>query len=483
MRLPLRKRPTTLEVHLTILHGIPMPAAALRRPSSILHSPFQGAAICLICLCVGVISTPQRLARAADRQIPAMHQSKSFLLHTDLPPAEAQQLLQRLETMFVFVAGYWGRPHRGVITIYVARDIGDWPAEVLATMDSAGVESIRRGGGLTVGTVMVRGNAFRSKAVVYAVADHGTPQHEAVHAYCNHAFGGTGPVWYAEGMAEVGNYWVEGDKGVSAPQPVLNYLKRTPTKSLDAIVNNPLETTGDSWQNYAWRWALCHLLGHSENYSRRFKPLGLQLLNRARTDFWQVYGSQAEEIEFEYRLFLETIVSGYRVDLCSWDWKTRFSPAVGSRNLACTIRADRGWQASRLLVSEGTEYEFAADGEWSLGEDAPKVTADGDDTDNGRLVGVILTDYQLSEPFDLSVAGSFTAPADGRLYLRCRDGWGSIADNSGSLSVRLKLQESGRRLSNESGGGESPSDDVPLEADEAVQPSGSQTRGSSHGVR
>jgi hypothetical protein len=449
MRLPLCKGPTTLEVELTILHGLPMPAAAFPRSSSILHSPSWGAATCLICLYFGVIGMPQRLARAADQQIPATQQSKSFLLHTDLPPAEAQQLLQRLETMLGFVAGYWGRPHRGVITMYVARDIGDWPAEVLAKMDPAGVESIRRGGGLTVGTVMVRGNEFRSKAIVYAVADHGTPQHEAVHAYCNHAFGGTGPVWYAEGMAEVGNYWVEGDKGVSAPQSVINYLRRTPTKSLDAIVNNPLETTGDSWQNYAWRWALCHLLGHNENYSRRFKPLGLQLLNRAKTDFWQVYGSQAEEIEFEYRLFLETLVPGYRVDLCSWDWKTRFSAAVGNRSLACTIRADRGWQASRLLVSKGTEYEFAATGEWSLGKGAEKLTADGNDAGHSRLVGVIFNDYSLSEPFELGAAGSFIAPADGRLYLRCQDDWGSIADNSGSVSVRLKLQDTGRPLSNE----------------------------------
>jgi hypothetical protein len=437
----------------------------------------------LCCLCVaGMIATPQRPARAADRQSPATHPSKSFLLHTDLPADEAQQLLLRLETMLGFVAGYWGRPHHGVITMYVARDIGQWPAEVLAKMDPAGVESIRRGGGLTVGTVMVRGNAFRSKAVVYAVADHGTPQHEAVHAYCNHAFGGTGPVWYAEGMAEVGNYWIEGDKGVSAPQQVINYLKRTPTKSLDSIVNNPLETTGDSWQNYAWRWALCHLLGHNENYSRRFKPLGLQLLNRAKTDFWQVYGSQAEEIEFEYRLFLETIVPGYRVDLCSWDWKTRFSPAVGSRSLVSTIRADRGWQASRLLVSEGTAYEYSAGGEWSLGKDDQKLTADGDEGGNGKLIGAILTDYQLSEPFELGAAGSFTAPANGRLYLRCRDEWGSLVDNSGSLSVRLKLHGSGRPISNASDASGSSGDDPPADA-AAAQPSPPQTRGNSQGLR
>src|SRR5690606_4953584 len=121
--------------------GIPMPAAAVRPPSSNLRLPFRRTAICLICLGIaGVIGTPQLPARAAERQIPATYQSKSFLLHTDLPADEAQELLQRLEPMLGFVAGSWGRPHRGVITMYVARNIGVWPPAVLAKMEPAGVD-------------------------------------------------------------------------------------------------------------------------------------------------------------------------------------------------------------------------------------------------------------------------------------------------------------------------------------------------------
>lgn len=392
------------------------------------------------------------MLRAGDPQVIATFRSRNFELRTDLSAEEAGELLQRLETMIGFVADYWGRPHRGVISMYVARDIGAWPPEELATMDPAGITAIRSGGGLTVGTVMVRGNAFRSKAIVYAVPDYGVPQHEAVHAYCGHAFGATGPVWYAEGMAEVGNYWAEGDKGVRAPPRVLEHLRQPLGKTLDAIVNSPLETTGDSWENYASRWALCHLLGHNSNYSSRFKPLGLQLLSRADIDFWQVYGSQAQEIEFEYRLFLATVEPGFRMDLCSWDWKTRFSPAVGRRVHACTIRADRGWQASRLLLKAGTEYGFTTSGDWCVGEGPDKVTANGDHSGKGRLLGVILNDYTLSEPFDLGTAGRFTAATDGRLYLRCGDAWGAIADNSGSMEVRTRLVGNDRPVPGAPGG-------------------------------
>ena len=409
------------------------------------------AAFFMLVLVIGNDSPAQSRgsAPAADRaQVPRKYTSKSFLLYTDLADADAKELLNRLESMLGFVARYWGRPHRGVIEMYVAENLDDWPSQVLNKMAPSGIASIRSGGGLTIGAVMVRGNQFRSKAVVYAVAKHGIPQHEAVHAYCDHAFGGTGPVWYSEGMAEVGNYWRNGEKGVGAPRYVIRYLKSAPTKKLDAIVNNPLEQTGDSWQNYAWRWALCHLLGHNENYTKRFKPLGLQLLTRKKIDFWQVYGTQAEEINFEYRQFLQDMTPGYRVDLCSWDWKTRFAIPTKGRTMTAKIAADRGWQGSRLAVAAGTEYEYSASGNWSTEENGTDVDGDGTADGRGRLQGVVFSDYALSEPFELGTFGTFTAPADGKLYLRCSDDWGAIADNSGSLTVRTKIKGSGRPLIN-----------------------------------
>ena len=53
-------------------------------------------------------------------------------------------------------------------------------------------------------------------------------------------------------------------------------------------------------------------------------------------------------------------------------------------------------------------------------------------------------DYQLSEPFELGTSGSFKAPSNGKLLLRCRDNWGKIADNRGRITVRFKAK---RRMS------------------------------------
>lgn len=378
----------------------------------------------------GVTSGPVRTASSAN-----------FRLVTDLSDKEAQELLQRLESMLKLVSAYYGKRNVRAIDMYVARDISQWPADVLAQMDPQGIAKIEEGAGVTLGTTaFVAGRPVDAVAVVYAVADHGTPQHEAVHAYCTLAFGRCGPVWYAEGMAEVGQYWRENDKSVKAPPEVIDYLRSRPPKPLLEIVNNPLETTGDSWQNYAWRWALCHLLGFNENYSDRFKPLGLAMLGGQNVDFASVYGDQAAEIAFEYEFFIRNLAPGYRVDLCSWDWKSKPQPAKRSGS-TIRINAGRGWQAAKVRVEGDAAYSYDCTGEWTIGPDGAPLSANGDESGAGRLVGCILHDYQLSEEFELGHSGRFVAPSSGALFLRCRDDWGSLADNKGAVTFRIRTAD------------------------------------------
>ena len=373
---------------------------------------------------------------------PADYRSKNFLLHTDLPPEDAKELLTRLETMLSLISRYWGRPNKQIIECFVVKDLDKWPAGVL---DPQGIESIRGKAGITISLIATLGNQFEAKSRVYAIADHGTPQHEAVQAYCHQTFGTAGPVWYAEGMAEMGQYWKDNDKAVNCHPVVVEYLRNAPPKSLNEIVNAE-EFTGDSWQNYAWRWALCHLLATNDNYRSRFQPLGLALLTKQRTSFEEVYGPLAKEITFEYLFFLKHFDIGYRVDLCSWDWKAKYREPRGLGALSCTIEAAAGWQPSRLEVEEGKEYDFAASGTWKIAKDGDPIDADGTDDGAGKLVGIIFDDYELSEPFELGAYGKFTAPRSGNLLLRCQDQWNELGDNGGKLSVKFKHAGAGNPL-------------------------------------
>lgn len=363
---------------------------------------------------------------------PADFRSEHFLLHTDLPTADAQQLLDRLETMLGLISSYWGRPLAGIIECYVVKDLQNWPSDAF---HPEGRDKIEQGAGVTISQTLATGNQFLSKSTVYAVADSGTPLHEAVHAYCMHTFGTVGPTWYSEGMAEMGNYWRSGDSSVQIEEEIVEYLRSSEPKSLNEIVN-ARQTTGDSWQNYAWRWALCYLLANNTNYSAKFRPLGLALLARQPTSFEEVYGEQADEISFEYRQFVACVENGYRADLCSWDWKKRFVP-LRNRMLTTRVQAARGWQPTGAQLRAGESYQFMATGSWRIASEL-ETTADGAEGGAGQLVGVLFNNYEMGEPFALGCAGTFSAPADGQLYVRCQEPWGALADNKGGITLKIK---------------------------------------------
>ena len=67
------------------------------------------------------------------------------------------------------------------------------------------------------------------------------------------------------------------------------------------------------------------------------------------------------------------------------------------------------------------------------------MTAQGNSRGAGKLVGAILQDYVLSEPFELGAKNSgFVAPESGQLYLRCQEKWSALADNEGQINVFIR---------------------------------------------
>lgn len=376
--------------------------------------------------------------RSATSQVRDLR-SRHFLIHTDLPADEANGLVERLETMLQSVSSYWGRPMQGVIECYVVRKLDTFP---LGAMDPDGVQAMRTSEGVTLMRTVSDGRRYLAKSVVYAMARPEVVQHEAVHAYCHHTFGCIGPVWYSEGMAEMGHYWKEGDPAVHAEPRETKFLRDNPPKSL-AETLSPMQVTGDSWQNYASRWALCHFLIHHPSYSSQFSALGRDILSGKDVTFEQAFAATLRQLSFEYYLFLKHIDRGYRVDLCTWDWNKSFASPRPGRMLSAAVVAGRGWQPSGLSVKSGTPYQYAAIGNWRVAGKSEAVDADGNDAGCGRLVGVLMKDYQLSAEFELGAEGVLQLPANGNLYLRCRNAWNELANDSGRISVKFKAQGRG----------------------------------------
>ena len=422
-------------------------------------------------------SNGKEKSKIAQPTGPRDHRSANFLVHTDLPEDEAKDLLKRLETMLTLISKYWGKPNKQTIEMFVVRDLSVWPPD---SFEPAGRQSIEQQAGITITSGSVNrqtGQLLAAKSRVYAIADRGVPQHEAVHAYCHQTFGRAGPTWYSEGMAEMGHCWREGESRVHCLPIVVKYLRSVEPKPLRAIVNSR-EQTGDSWQNYTWRWALCHLLANNPNYYDRFRPLGLGILSdQPDATFASVYGSMSQEIAFEYLFFLEHFDLGYEVTLTAWDWKTKFRHATAALPVTCVIEAKRGWQASRLLVKAGDELEITAEGSWSLSADGPELSPFGVPLPDpkpetaaakkvspakksktepleelpsvvrydspfkpGQLVGVLFNDYELSPPFAIPADGVFASPGEGQLFLRCEEAWNRLADNRGKINLKFKVK-------------------------------------------
>ncbi len=372
-------------------------------------------------------------------QQPAEFKSKNFVMRTDVPKEEAEKLLKKLETMVALVSKYWAVPNRRPIRIYVVADLKNWPAN---SIDHRALNSLRAKAGITLADYRRVGNRSNVTAVAYSFANHRIVQHEAVHAYCYLAFGRTGPKWYAEGMAEMGAMWVEGETRVTAPKFRTEFLRRAERKSIKDITQRDTNEVG-SWKTYSYRWALCHLLANNTNYARRFRPLGLEMLTARKASFTKTYGKQSRELEFEYNFFLDHVQPGFDVAACSWDWDASFRKPKSNKPVTSTIQAMGGWQPSGVSVEAGKTYRWETSGTWQIEKDGDKLTAAGRKPGrHGCLAAVIMTRFKLGEPFQLGVSGEITPEESGDLYFRCNDQWGAISNNSGEMIVSLVAAES-----------------------------------------
>lgn len=355
--------------------------------------------------------------------------SRHFLLHTDVSDREGQRILDKLETMIDLVSKYYRRPSRGLIECYVVRDIENWSTDIFP---EGAIAKIKEPAGVT----MTRSLGKQRRTIVFSCDNPQTVQHEAIHAYCQQTFGSTGPVWYSEGMAEMGAYWKEGQLEVDIQPGVIRYLtKATPKKMLDIVAAG--QVTGDSWQAYAWRWALCHLLANNPNYSARLKGLGVAMMSGQKASFEATYGDVAEHISFEYDQFVQNFGNGYRADLAAWQWDVK-AKRMSKKPVTETVDAKRGWQSTSVLVEQGKSYRITSTGTWQITAAGAELTADGNDDGDGKLIGAVFSDFKLSSPFELGTDVTWVATEDGQLVLRCRDPWTELSENEGQLEVSIQ---------------------------------------------
>ena len=364
---------------------------------------------------------------------PRLVRSAHFAFMTDVSDREWAVISFKLERMVAALEKFLGRRMTGVVEGFVVRELGKFPDGMID--DPFGIEKISRGEGVCVNSRL----GPQRQARLYSCADHGVIQHECVHGICHLAFGSTGPTWLAEGLAELGNSWKDGDQTIDLPAPVVGFLQSaTPRRKLLEIAV-PGRTEAGTWEDYAWRWALCHLLANNPNYSSRFVPLAIALMEeREGVSFETVYGPVAREVSFEYDQFLATLGNGYRSDLTAWPWQAKFQRLADSAEAKVKVKAKAGWQPARVLVDAGERYEIVAEGAWTIAAAGQPFDADGESDGHGRLVAAVFADYTLTPEIPLGAKSALEPPAAGQLFLRCADAWTELGDNDGEVTVTIR---------------------------------------------
>ncbi len=376
--------------------------------------------------------------KAQPREIRSQH----FHFMSDISDRQEKILIAKLERMVALLEPFFGGRQQSVVTGFIVHDL-QLPGWQGLLAEAAGVAKIEEGAGICFNSTL----GHQRHAELYSCDDHGVVQHECVHGFCHMTFGSTGPTWLAEGVAELGQYWKDGEQAVAIDPRVMGYLQNANPKKTLLEIAVPGRTDAGTWQDYAWRWALCHLLANNPNYANRFVPLAVGLMRQEPgMDFKSVYGPVGSELSFEYDQFLANFGNGYRADLAAWDWKKKGVELRPGRSRKATVEAARGWQPASVVLSKGSRYRVTAEGIWKTSPAAEAVSADGGAAGHGRLVAAVLESsedgqgvrfYRLSLPIELGEEAEFVAPAAGDLVLRCRDDWTSLADNDGSLKLTI----------------------------------------------
>lgn len=211
----------------------------------------------------------------------------------------------------------------------------------------------------------------------------------------------------------------------------------------------------DKPEAYAWSWGLSHFLLTHPRYGETFRDVLREAPGPGFSrELARRYQSVERDLLSEWMLFVVNLCYGYDTQRAAIDFRP--GRPLGETPGACTIRADRGWQSSEILVEAGETYRISATGRVTLADEPkPWVSEPQGITfryHDGWPLGLLLmcvrsetgltggADDSLRQALPVGREAEFTTPVTGTVYLRVNDGWNSLADNTGSFEVTLNRE-------------------------------------------
>jgi hypothetical protein len=293
--------------------------------------------------------------------------------------------------------------------------------------------------------------------------------HEATHSFMSTLLGSCGPGWYMEGMAELcgSHTWdprsrelrlaVMPTSRAAAPHwgrvaLIRNAVEEGKALTIDAVmkIDNRVVLPSES---YAWVWALSMFLDQHPAYRDRFRQApGWVLSENFDRRFRAMYAKDRAQLDKEWRLFITSLDYGHDIASEAIDFQPGQPLAAGGSQRQ-TLHTDRGWQSTGIAVTAGQPIHITASGRYVIAHDE---NIDGDGAPWPCEPGGVTLDYHAGRPLGellatvdsgdgaftdwrpIGLAADYTPPATGTLYLRVNDAPNALADNEGTVEVRVQ---------------------------------------------
>ena len=293
--------------------------------------------------------------------------------------------------------------------------------------------------------------------------------HELTHWMMYRAFGGGGSPWFMEGMAEVeGTHRLE--NGSLTLGVIPEDQKEVPHWGRFKRLSDSIKKDGvprfkgilyygndrqDRMDRYCWSWAACVFLVHHPLYfsylEKAFNP-PLDYSMKLSQEFESSLEDRWDWLERDWKLFVDEFDFGYQpsVHLISMEQATQGLSSEPQAEVSMRVDASQSWQLVRNSFRQGHQIHLEATGNYVikvLDQEPWESSAEGityqyhRHEPMGKLMGAYLS-RDIARPLEMIPIGKkaqFTAPSDGWLFLRINEPIRERRDNSGQLSVRIRV--------------------------------------------
>lgn len=289
--------------------------------------------------------------------------------------------------------------------------------------------------------------------------------HEGTHAFMQTQFGGAGPGWYMEGMAELlGTHSWRDDQLKLGVMPagrddvpmwgrtkiVRDAVAEGKAWPLDAVLEVD-NRRALSTEHYAWTWALATLLDGHPQFQKRFRELKQRVAEpEFNACFRESFAKDWSDLLAEWDAFVSQLDYGY--DVPRMAMTHRPAEPVESASKRVSIEANRGWQSTGWLLRAGQSYRVTASGRFQIADDgqpwpceAGGVTIEYHD---GMPLGALLGAFRTTDsnhstfahPQIIGRESMLRPDRDAVLYVRLNDSGSQLSDNVGELTVKISPQ-------------------------------------------